>query len=305
MAPPPRREGAPELPSELSVAEAFAHAVGHLSDVILHFAPAAAHGRDGPEPVHQMRVAVRRLRSAIKVFGRAVSSPVVEAVDAGLKALAGKLAPTRDWDVFATETGAAVADALPSEQRLQRLLAATERRRRVCHNELRAFLGSTEFRRLGIELACLAGGQDWQAALGDAEQEELAASLGEFAGRVLDKRLKKLTQIDDDLAHMEPTELHAIRLHAKRLRYAAEIFAPVYPGKETHRFIRRLSRLQDRLGTLNDGAVAAHLLGELTGGNHAFAIGLVLGFVGARSSDTREHIDQAWQRFRRAPPFWE
>ena len=136
--PSPRREGAPELPAGLSVAEAFAHVVGHLSDVILYFAPKAADGRDGPEPVHQMRVAVRRLRSAIKVFQSAVDSPEVAAADRGLKALAAKLAPTRDWDVFVTETAATVADAFPAEQRMRRLLAAAERRQRACHDELRA-----------------------------------------------------------------------------------------------------------------------------------------------------------------------
>ena len=175
MAPPPRREGAPELPAGLSVAEAFAHAVGHLSDVILYFAPKAAGGKDGPEPVHQMRVAVRRLRSAIKVFRHAVRHPAVDAADAGLKALAAKLAPTRDWDVFVTETAAGVAAAFPAEPRLQRLLAAAERRRRACHDELRGFLTSAEFRRLGIELACLAGGQDGPAMVGDGEQDELTA----------------------------------------------------------------------------------------------------------------------------------
>ena len=303
-APEPRHEGAPDLPPGLSVTEAFAHVVGHLSDVVVHFAPAAASGREGPEPVHQMRVAVRRLRSAIKVFRRAVSSPAVDTADAGLKALAAKLAPTRDWDVFATETAKSVDTAFPTEPRLKRLLAAVERRRRACHNELRAFLASVEFRRLGIELACLAGVQDWPAIVDESGQAELVVALDDFAARVLDKRLKRLTQIDDDLAGLEPHALHAIRLHAKRLRYAAEIFAPLYPGKPTHRFIRRLGRLQDRLGTLNDAAVAASLLGELSGGSHAFAIGLVLGFVGAHSARTRKRIDQAWLRFHSLEPFW-
>jgi CHAD domain-containing protein len=303
--PPPRREGAPELPPGLSVAAAFAHVIGHLTDVILYFAPAAASGREGPEPVHQMRVAVRRLRSAIKVFRRGVRSAAVDAADADLKALAAKLAPTRDWDVFVTETVAAVVAAFPTEQRLQRLVAATERRRRVCHEELRGFLGSVEFRRLGIELACLAAGQDWQAMLDDDTQAEIAASLEDFAARVLDRRLKRLTQVDDGLADMEPAALHEIRLHAKRLRYAAEIFVPLYPGKVTQRFLRGLSRLQDRLGSLNDAAVAAHLFGELSGGNHAFAIGLVLGYVGAQSERTRGRIDRAWQKFVARTPFWE
>jgi CHAD domain-containing protein len=302
--PSPRREGAPELPAGLSVTEAFAHVVGHLSDVILYFAPRAADGRDGPEPVHQMRVAVRRLRSAIKVFQSAMDGPEVQVADRALKALAAKLAPTRDWDVFMTETAAVVADAFPVEPRMRRLLGAAERRQRACHDELRHFLGSAEFRRLGVELACLAGGPGPRRALDQAERPEPAAPLEAFAADVLSKRLKRLVQIDGDIAGLEPTALHAIRLRAKRLRYAAEIFAPLYPGKVTHRFIRRLSRLQDRLGTLNDGAVAAHLLGEIAGGNHAFAIGLVQGFVGARNSDTRERIDAAWLKFHRLEPFW-
>jgi CHAD domain-containing protein len=304
MAPPPRREGAPELPAGLSVAEAFTHAVGHLGDVILYYAPKAAGGKDGTEPVHQMRVAVRRLRSAIKVFRRAVGSPSVETVDAGLKALAAKLAPTRDWDVFATETAAGVTAAFPTEPRLERLLAATERRRRACHDELRDFLASVDFRRLGIELACLAGAPDRAVTVDDSEQEEPTVSIEEFGARMLRKRRKKLMQVDDHLVSLEPAALHKIRLRAKRLRYAAEIFAPLYPGKATHRFIRGLSRLQDRLGALNDGAVAATMLAELAG-NHAFATGLILGFVGAHSSDTRERIDKAWQKFHRLRPFWE
>jgi triphosphatase len=304
IAPPPRREGAPELPAGLSVAEAFAHVVGHLGDVILYYAPKAAAGKDGPEPVHQMRVAVRRLRSAIKVFRRAVECPAIEAVDTCLKALAAKLAPTRDWDVFATETAPGVAAAFPAEPRLERLLAATERRRRTCHDELRDFLAGVDFRRIGIELACLAAAPDRAVITGDSEPAEPAVSLGEYGARMLSRRRKKLVQVEDDLGDLEPPVLHKIRLSAKRLRYAAEIFAPLYPGKATHRFIRGLGRLQDRLGALNDGAVAATMLAELAG-NHAFATGLVLGFVGARNSDTRERIDEAWLKFHRLRPFWE
>jgi len=303
--PAPRRLGAPELPAGLSVAEAFAHVVGHLADVILWFAPLAAAGRDGPEPVHQMRVAVRRLRSAIQVFRRAVRCPAVDDADAGLKALAARLGPTRDWDVFVTETAATAEAAFPAEPRLQRLLAAAGRRRRACHDELREFLASGAFRRLGIELACLAGGRDWLAAPDAAAQVELAAPLRDFAADVLVRRLAKLAEVEDDLTRLEPAALHRIRLSAKRMRYAAEVFVPLYSGKATARFIRRLSRLQDVLGTLNDGSVAAGLLGELSGGNHGFACGLILGFVGAHGGDMRGRIAEAWQKFHRQEPFWE
>jgi CHAD domain-containing protein len=299
--PPPRHHGAPELPAGLSVAAAFAHVVGHLTDVILHFAPLAAEGNDGPEPVHQMRVAVRRLRSAIKVFGPAVGCPPVDAADAGLKALASRLGPTRDWDVFVTETGAKVGAAFPDGRHLNRLLGAAERRRRACHAELRAWLQGAGFRQLGIELACLAGGEAWQAAL---DQDMLATPLAEFSRDVLDRRLKRLTQLEGDIETLAPAELHKIRIRAKRMRYAAEIFAPLHSGKAGKRFIRRLGALQDRLGAMNDGAVAGTLLSEL-GGSLAFARGVVMGFVGAHGGRTRKQIVNAWEDFHRLVPFWE
>ena len=301
---PPRHQGPPELPDGLSVAEAFSHVAGQLTDVILHFAPLAAEGSEGPEPVHQMRVAVRRLRSAIKVFRRAVPAPDLAAADAGLKALARELAPTRDWDVFVTETAAAVVEAFPDDKRLQRLLRAAEKRRRACHAHLRTWLNGAEFRRLGITLACLAGNNESLALNGEDGEAAIATSLTELAAHVLGRRHKKLAQLDADIATLEPAALHAIRLRAKRLRYAGEIFAPLYPGKTAHRLIQRLSRLQDRLGALNDGAVAARLLAELPG-EQGYATGLVLGFLGARAGKARGRIDKAWQRFLRATPFWE
>jgi CHAD domain-containing protein len=297
----PRREGAPNLPEGLSVAEAFAHVVGHLGDVIIQCAPDAADSRADPEPVHQMRVAVRRLRSAVRLFRQAFTSPRIAEVEKTLKALAAKLAPTRDWDVFATETAAAVIAAFPEEKRLQRLLAAAERRRRACRDDLRQYLSGADFRRLAIALACLAS--EYQTA-GTADPDQASTSLADFAAQTLGKRYKRLPQVERRIADLDPAALHAIRIDAKRLRYTAEIFAHLYPGKATHRFIRRLTRLQDHLGALNDGAVCEKLSGELSNGSHSFAIGLVLGFIGARSQKTRRQIDRAWSRFCQLEPFW-
>jgi CHAD domain-containing protein len=299
--PASRREGPPELPEGLSIAEAFAHVVGHLGDMILQLAPKAADGGAGPEPVHQMRVAVRRLRSAIRVFRHAFGSAEIVEADTALKELARKLAPTRDWDVFVTDTAAAVIEAMPTEKRLQRLLAAAERRRRACRDDLRQFLDSAEFRHLGIVLACLAGGFQ-RATTPEAAGE--STSLADFAAQMLGKRYKRLVRIDHELSDLDPAALHAIRLQAKRLRYTAEIFASIYPGKPTRRFIHRLSRLQERLGALNDGAVCENLMDQVSNGGHAFAIGLLLGFIAARNRKLRRQIDRAWTRFRQLEPFW-
>jgi CHAD domain-containing protein len=303
---PPRHRGPPELPAGLTVAVAFSYVLGHLADVILHNAPPAAANRSGPEPVHEMRVAVRRLRSAIALFRPAVGCPGVEAVTQSLKTLADRLAPARDWDVFVTETTAAVAEVLSDDATLRRLRATAEQRRRQAYTALRDWLRSVEFRRLGITLASLAGSQVWTAALGPAQHETLNLPLDAFVSRALSRRLHRLTAAGKAIEQHHADALHAIRLRAKRMRYAAEVFAPLYPGKPTRRFLRRLTTLQDRLGRMNDSTVAETLLAKLgtTAGPRAHAAGLVRGFLAARGNTARSQIARAWTRFHRLEPFW-
>jgi triphosphatase len=306
ITPAPRRTGAPSLPDDVSIADAFAHLVGHLTDVVLYWAPVAAAGDGGPNPVHQMRVGVRRLRSVLAVFRRATASPTIAEVGAGLKALGAALGPARDWDVFTAGTGADVAAAFPEERAMVRLMEAAERRRRQGYADLRRFLDDPAFRLLGIRLAALSAARLWEQEIDDAERGVLETPLTDFAAVALNKRLKRLLAPGSDIIHLEPTALHAIRLHAKRMRYAAEFFAPLFPGKATRRFIRRLTRLQEQLGMLNDGAVAAGLLAQLAGGGaeRAFAIGLVRGFAAAASGNARTEIVEAWRDFRKQEPFW-
>jgi len=134
----------------------------------------------------------------------------------------------------------------------------------------------------------------------------LEQGLEAFAGRALARRLHRLAAAGEAIEHLDAEALHAIRLRAKRMRYVAEVFAPLYAGKATRRFLRRLARLQDRLGQLNDSAVADGLLAELgTGaGWRAHAAGLVRGFLAARSGGARGRIARAWVRFHRLEPFW-
>jgi triphosphatase len=149
---------------------------------------------------------------------------------------------------------------------------------------------------LDLELACLAA-SDLPA------DEAIALSLPEFAAEVLRKRWKKLVNAGQALDEMDDTALHGLRLKAKRLRYAAEFFAPLFPEKPTSRFIRGLTVLQERLGQFNDTTVAEKLLRDLSG-KPGYAAGLVLGFTAARGLRARPKIATAWTRFRRRDPFW-
>jgi triphosphatase len=314
----PRHRGAPVLPGDpLSVTGALMHILGHLIDVILANAPIAVTPNagsagagsigGGPEAVHQMRVAVRRARSALSIFRAAVPDGVLNAISDGLKDLGTRLGPTRDWDVFVEETAPAIEQALANDERLERLIAAASRRRRECQKALAAYLGSAEFRLLGIELAWFAAAGFWHVVaepVGDDAAQ--TPQLTEFADQVLQHRWKRLLSSGKRIEDLDIPSLHGVRLRAKRARYAAEMFAALHSDRASQRFIRRLSVLQERLGVLNDGAVATHLLAELGGpaGRHAYATGIVVGFLAGRAAKIRPRIVRAFERFRRQPAYW-
>lgn len=305
LALPPKRSGAPVLPRHddppLTPGGAFRHILGHLVDVMLDLAPAAMTGRTGTEPVHQMRVAVRRARSAITVFRPAIESADLQRAAADMKTLGARLGPTRDWDVFVTETLPRVSAALPDERRLVRLTEAAQKTRQGHQMMLAFYLSSAEFRLLGVELAWLAAAEGWLPLPPDPP-----VSLTDFAANVLHRRWRKLSQAGRSIEALDIEALHDLRLRAKRARYTAEVFVSLYPGRRPARYIRRLSQLQQHLGLLNDGEVAAGLLKHLggAGGRHAYATGLVLGFTAARAANVRPAILRAWEKFRDAGRFW-
>jgi CHAD domain-containing protein len=262
-------------------------------------------GGDVPHAVHQMRVAVRRARSALSIFRPALQAGALDAVNDGLKALGGSLGPARDWDVFADETVPEIRQAIPGDERLERLDAASSRQRTAHRKDLTQYLGGPAFRLLGIELAWFAAARSWHA-LPEQPAEAEPATLATFADAVLQHRWRKLLSAGKRIDELDIPSLHGVRLRAKRLRYAAEMFATLHDGKAATRFIDRLSDLQQRLGVLNDGAVASHLLLELggAGGRHAYATGVIAGFLTARAQRIRPRIIKSFERFKRQSAYW-
>jgi CHAD domain-containing protein len=244
-----------------------------------------------------MRVALRRLRSALSLFRRAARGADVDRVRADLTALARALGPARDWDVFLAGIARDVARLLPDEPAIGRMTAAARRQRGAAYASLATLLDAPAFQRTLLDLAHLAIVQPWRH--GVAEHRPL---LVDFARQALNRRLRRVLEAGDDLAELPAADLHAVRIQCKRLRYAAEFFAPLTPGRQSRRFLRRLAAVQERLGHLNDAAVAGELLAPI--GGRGFAAGIVRGYLAARSAGGRAKAERSWKKFRRAEPFW-
>ncbi|OYW10257.1 MAG: hypothetical protein B7Z53_01390, partial [Rhodospirillales bacterium 12-71-4] len=302
-APRPRRLGAPRLQPGMAVEEALRLLLGHLVEVLLWHETIAESGED-PVGVHQMRVALRRLRSALKAFRRAADGPDLRHFDQGLKALARTLGPARDWDVFLSGLGAELAEALPGEPRIAALLQAGARHREAAYAALRQLLASPEHRLLLWDAVALDALRPWQDEAEEAAEARRAAPLEALAALLLSKAWRRLTRVGEEIAHLPDAEFHALRLDGKRLRYLAELFAPLFPRKRTRRFLERLAEMQEQFGLANDASVARALVESEAQGTGAWAAGVAEGWVLARSRRARARAEKAWATMLATEAFW-
>ncbi|HWL81796.1 MAG TPA: CHAD domain-containing protein [Roseomonas sp.] len=293
------RRGAPDLGAAEAAEDAFALAIAHLTDVLLTHAPAARPDR-GPEAVHQLRVAARRLRSCLRLFRPVLDGPALRALDASLRDFARALGEAREWDVFLGEMGAELAAALGPDRRWARLLRAAEARRLAAYTQLRTMLDGPAFRKLVWQAVRAAALRDW----GAPEGADAPPPLRDLAAGLLSKRHRKLLKEGRHIETLSDEALHELRLKAKRLRYAAELFAPLWPGKPARRFLKRIAALQQALGVANDTVTARALVASLGQAAPAWAIGLAEGWALAAVRGVRREALPAWRRFAQQGPFW-
>jgi CHAD domain-containing protein len=300
-APRPRRAGPPPLAEGADVGGALTAAIGHLGVVLLQQRDGALAATQ-PEPVHQMRVALRRLRAILRLFRDCTGAPALLRLEAELKALAGRLGPARDWDVFLAGTSAEVMAASGEDARLAPLLRAATGARRAAYDALRLALDEPEFRLLALDIADSAARPEaWRAAA-----PAPATALGDFAAGVLERRWRKLRRRGREMERLDLAAFHALRIEAKRLRYAAELFAPLWPGKAARRFLRRLSRLQEAMGLANDAEVARGLVAGLQSEAQArsWAAGLFDGWCLAQVATARGAARRCWAEVEDSKRFW-
>jgi inorganic triphosphatase YgiF len=265
---------------------------------------AAVRGADA-EGIHQMRVAARRLRALLACFSEHLSPKLVEEFAGELRWLMEALGPARDLDVFLAETLGPVAERMPEEAVLKPLQEAARQAADQAHAEARAAIATPRYTTFLLTADLRLGGDDW--AVPGTILDRPVTSL---ANGMLRRRHRKLLKIGRGHHALKIEELHEIRIAAKKMRYVAEFFRSLYSHKLARRYLARLSRLQDRLGGLNDAVTGRRLLSELLpasgldAADAAHATGLVSGWHAARIHADLADFTGEWEDFRELRPFW-
>ncbi len=184
-------------------------------------------------------------------------------------------------------------------RRWGRLLEAAAQAREAAYAALAAYLRGAAFRCMTVRLAWITAARPWTVA----GQEPM--ELERLAARMLGRRWAQMSTAGEHIDELPVAALHVLRLRGKRMRYASEFFQPLFAGRAARRWVKRLAKLQERLGSLNDAAVAADLMTRLGPAGAGFAGGLVRGYVTAAATAARGRIGQGWRRLRRLDPFWK
>jgi triphosphatase len=248
---------------------------------------------DDIDELHDMRVASRRLRAAIALFGEFLPAEATR-LRTELAWVGQTIGAVRDLDVQLEQLDEWLS-LLPESDRapLAKLRAVLEEERSGARAEMLAALDSRRYegfvRRFGRVLRSRSGTRR-PAAL------EVAPDLVERRHRSLRKARRKAVRSGD------PTAYHRLRITAKRFRYALEFLSEVYPG-ETKALIKRTVVLQDLLGAYQDAGVATARLRDLAtqrgaelGPEAVFAMGEVAERYRASMDDVLGRVPKAYAK---------
>jgi inorganic triphosphatase YgiF len=294
------------LDPQVSLDDAF---VTILRTCLLHLLesiPAAEDGRD-PEGIHQLRVALRRIRSAFDLMRSVGSLSKLEALRSEARWLAQSFSPARDWDIFQKKTLPTVAKFCPSIPGFDTLGEVASKRQSSAYRKARTVLSERRCASFLIGLGGWIEARGWRSDVPAEGLAQLAEPTMNFAARMLSSQHAKVLKRGRGFKSLAAEKRHRVRLAVKKLRYIADFLLPLYGDrKPVRRYSERLTELQKDLGSYNDMATTAKLLAGLTaeasgGGNAAAAI---TGFQAHAMVGAEAHVRSAWSDFVGAKPPW-
>lgn len=215
--------------------------------------------RRDPEVIHQARVAVRRMRAALHVFGkplaRRVTAKPLRRAEKALGKIGRALGEARDWDVIVLSLLPAQAAALTEvagKPGLGPVRRGAQLARMHANTAARRFVSGAEFEHLLARVTALQQVLEKSVFLPDAA-----------ARRALDRQDAAVRRLGSRLAQLGRRQRHRLRIEAKRLRYAVELCAPLFAARGRKQWINALKGLQSVLGTVTDAHALADRVGSL------------------------------------------
>lgn len=256
---------------------------------------------DDIEYVHQARVALRRLRAALRLFRRECEVP--DALMTGLRARVAALGPARDCDVLCSEILPPIASQYADADAWQSGFQALQAHRAEVRDAMQAALLQAH------PGAWLLAFQRWLLQRGWRDAAEVArfvqlSPLKKWTRLALKKGHRPIVRGAREFGQLKAAQRHALRISIKRQRYAVEFFQPLFSGRRQVRYQAALQTIQDNLGHSNDVQVAQRLMTitqKKTGPMGQFVLGWL---AGSQADGSTGQIARQLKHFVKLPPCW-
>ena len=302
------------LKADFSAAHAFRIIANGALEQAVSNAALLREGR-GAEALHQTRVGLRRLRSALTLFRPMLADSRFDGVNAALRWLAKSLDDARDLDVFLAAAFRPTPADGADEPGFDAFVAALRAARAKAYEQALAAIDSDRCRLLFLDTLAWIDTGPWTESRALDVVHWRTRSIRALADELLQDRWRRLVKKGRKLEKLSPADRHKLRIAGKRLRYAAGFFSSLYPVKAQKRFTKAAAELQDALGALTDIAAGRTLVERVTlalgdplassdAPPPAFAAGRLTGHREADEARALKAALKAFKRFEAVEPFW-
>lgn len=297
-----------EIPPDATIAVAFRLIGGSCLHQLVANEPLMSAGN--PDGLHQMRIALRRMRAALSVFSEAVADGEVATIKRELKWIGTLLGKARDIDVLLREALYPLRDKHREEPGIGALVATSEKRRARAYRDAATAVSSERFRKVCLALAAWIEAGAWSTTLDAAAKSRRERPIGSFAADELARLHKKVRKKGKHLDELDVQARHKFRIRIKKLRYATSFFSGLIKGKRNRKrcdaALNSMRRLQDALGELNDIAVREATRPSRAGSTHGRPIADVLfrRHQQARVQPLMKAASRAYDDYAAVRPFW-
>ncbi|MCV6639033.1 CHAD domain-containing protein [Candidatus Albibeggiatoa sp. nov. NOAA] len=288
-----------DLTAEQGFEQICWHCIAHLQaneDMVLY-------GRD-VEGVHQMRVALRRLRSALSLYKSLIPAETNKWIRDEIKWISSVLGEARDWDVFMLTLQSAQKVSSHQPEQLDPVLKKVKALQKHAYINVREAMRSPRYTCLLLTLGQWLTAQTWRESLDKKMRTKLEQPIQAFTSKVLQKQYERICKKGRHLIRMQPEARHEVRIMVKKLSYGIRFFSELYPSRTTKPFIKSLSVLQDGLGILNDISVSEQLITQLELADDEPARYFLAGWYAHLYQTHLTEIAEVWDDFTKQETFW-
>lgn len=269
---------------------------------------AAFRQRPDGEAVHELRIAARRLRGTAALIGRLARNDHLTRLSEHARMVAKALAGAREADVLRQGFQRQCRRKAGAKGYSEFATVLARRQEDSCRRAIAAIAGTGSIHLASMTRRLNGASRQKLRALDNLSRRDLKAPAREVAARLLDELAERAVKKSRRLRKMGDGKRHQLRIAVKNLRYGTELFSSLFENDlRLARYLTRLGKLQEELGTCNDAAAAKGQVAAILHGQDRpirKAARDFLSAMKARKKKSIARLKRGAERLKRAAPFW-